>query len=281
MIRYNRGRRGLVILSNCKLFIGVLRGECFGFALKVALWCGFVACVLKHIDTRRLEGSLADWIPADSVYSNVGFLIGFVVVFRTNQAYTRFFEGVELMQKTPGDFFDTASVLCAFTRTADAPEEVTRDFRQLLVRMVSFLYMACLSELETVQGKRTYGFKLVDPQGIDPATLENMQSGGHPKAEAVAQQIQHLIMDHLHTGALKGTPPPLLTRAFQELNAGMLKFHESSKFREAPFPFPYVAVTEVLLVMHAIVTPFFVQSGLRRLVPLSFLRCCRPSSCGH
>merc|ERR1719265_464638 len=115
--------------------------------------------------------------------------------------------------------------------------------------------MACLSELEAVPGRNSFGFSLLDPMGIDEQTLDSMLVNQEPKPEAVAQQIQHLILDHLESGALLGTPPPILTRAFQELNAGMLKFHDSQKFREAPFPFPYVAVTEILLVIHACVTP--------------------------
>ena len=51
-------------------------------------------------------------------------------------------------------------------------------------------------------------------------------------------------------------PAPLLTRVYQSLGNGMVKYHEALKFPDVPVPFPYVATAELLLFFHSALTPF-------------------------
>merc|ERR1712216_315298 len=52
------------------------------------------------------------------------------------------------------------------------------------------------------------------------------------------------------------TAPPILSRAFQELGMGMARFHEALKFKDAPFPVPYIVVADMLMMIHSMMTPF-------------------------
>jgi len=63
---------------------------------------------------------------------------------------------------------------------------------------------------------------------------------------------------HDVSAGILDTPPPLVTRVYQELGNGVLKFHEALKFRHAPFPFTYTAVTDILMVIHWCCTPLMV-----------------------
>ena len=49
------------------------------------------------------------------------------------------------------------------------------------------------------------------------------------KAEYVFQCIQHLVVDAMEEHILV-VPPPILTRSFQEMGAGMMIYHEPNSF---------------------------------------------------
>lgn len=51
------------------------------------------------------------------------------------------------------------------------------------------------------------------------------------------------------------TPPPILTRVFQELGSGLVKYHMASQVVVWPFPFPYTQVNWLLLCVYMLVTP--------------------------
>mmetsp|Transcript_8463 Transcript_8463/g.19880 ORF Transcript_8463/g.19880 Transcript_8463/m.19880 type:complete len:330 (+) Transcript_8463:636-1625(+) len=54
-------------------------------------------------------------------------------------------------------------------------------------------------------------------------------------------------------------PPPILSRAYQELANGMVAFHECVKISDTPFPFPYAQNCEFLLCLHWFMIPFVVS----------------------
>mmetsp|Transcript_11870 Transcript_11870/g.27007 ORF Transcript_11870/g.27007 Transcript_11870/m.27007 type:complete len:473 (-) Transcript_11870:8-1426(-) len=66
------------------------------------------------------------------------------------------------------------------------------------------------------------------------------------------------------------TPPPVLSRAYQELSNGMLGFNQALKLADIPFPFPYAQLLAVLLGVFCIVAPIYmaVFSANLLLTPL-------------
>ena len=91
-----------------------------------------------------------------------------------------------------------------------------------------------------------------------PSVFQDSFSTSH-RPEIVFQWVQNEIVDNVKTGVLS-IPPPLLTRAFQELANGMMKYHDAAKFARVPFPLPYTIVVELLLAIYAVVTPIVVSS---------------------
>lgn len=62
------------------------------------------------------------------------------------------------------------------------------------------------------------------------------------------------------------TPPPIVTRVFQELSNGMLGFSQAHKVAMVPFPFPFAQMVSCLLVFFYIVFPFYVDAFTQNIV---------------
>mmetsp|Transcript_94699 Transcript_94699/g.253276 ORF Transcript_94699/g.253276 Transcript_94699/m.253276 type:complete len:478 (-) Transcript_94699:429-1862(-) len=54
------------------------------------------------------------------------------------------------------------------------------------------------------------------------------------------------------------TPPPILSRCYQELSNGMLGFNQALKLADIPFPFPYAQLLAVVLVVFFCTVPVYV-----------------------
>merc|ERR1719284_865988 len=74
--------------------------------------------------------------------------------------------------------------------------------------------------------------------------------------EVVVQWLKTLVIDSLSVGNLS-VPPPILARVFQELDVSVGRYHIADKLSQVPFPFPYVATMDLLMVFHSAITPVF------------------------
>merc|ERR1719272_1265432 len=61
-------------------------------------------------------------------------------------------------------------------------------------------------------------------------------------------------MNGIQRGILD-VPPPVVSRSFQELSRGMVTLTDARKITEFPFPFPYVQMIQVMLLIHFVSTP--------------------------
>ena len=61
------------------------------------------------------------------------------------------------------------------------------------------------------------------------------------------------------------TPPPVLSRVYQELSNGMLGFNQSLKLADVPFPFIFAQILEAMLVVFLIGAPVMIVviTGMR------------------
>eukprot|EP00913_Durusdinium_trenchii_P016498 g15507.t2 len=91
----------------------------------LAFPCAAVAFVLKLAQVEewpKLSEALAHAEMDATVYNAFSTLLGILVVFRTGQAYNRFWDGSTLTHQMRGDWFDAASSIISFTRTGFASE---------------------------------------------------------------------------------------------------------------------------------------------------------------
>jgi len=243
-----------------------LNGSVFPSAFVLAIPCSVVAGVMRWWMN---EGGLSFLQAEDSIlretqaWSGFTFLVGFLIVFRTSQAYSRFWEGCTATHQMRAEWLDAVSALIAFseyTRGRIHPEKA-KMFKAKLVRLFSLLHLVALGELEVMgtdfppySEVAAFRYDVVDPQGLDMKSLRLVQES-HSKVQLVYSWVQCAIVEGMREGVL-GIPAPILSRAFQEIANGMVQFHDAMKISGIPFPFPYTQTCDALLVIHWIIAPF-------------------------
>lgn len=251
-----------------------IRGSVMPFSCAVALPCALLTVFLKLLPqyvAREEAGNIFDLLSIDdktetiasAAFSGMSFLIGFLVVFRSSQAYNRFWEGLSSLNGMQGEWWDAASSLVAFCKYALAPHEEIILFQHTMVRLMSILNGCVLMELSAgfhredheahAQSKRAFELELIDAEGIDSESLRMVNSVPE-KVELVFQWLQQLVVeaDAKEVFSVSG---PVLSRAFQELSNGMVQYRQASKIARTPLPFPYMQATELLLISHWLCTP--------------------------
>jgi len=191
-------------------------------------------------------------------WSGFSFLVGFLIVFRTSQAYSRFWEGCTASHQMRAEWFDACSSVVSFTKYSKTAPRKIRRFKELLIRLTSMLHAAALAELEKGEQPDTdevwaHAYEQLDPQSIDSESLEVIKTA-EDRVELIFEWIQQLIIENIDTGVLS-VPAPLLSRSFQELATGMVQFHNAMKIAYIPIPFPYAQTCDLLLIMHSLIVP--------------------------
>jgi len=67
------------------------------------------------------------------------------------------------------------------------------------------------------------------------------------------------------------TPPPIMSRCYQELSNGMLGFNQATKMADIPFPFPFSQLLELLLVCFTCMIPVYAAHFTGGLISSPFL----------
>jgi len=245
--------------SGCN-FLFQWRGSVFPYAFCVALPSSLIALLLKELDNNDLLG---DWkgmqiIVDNTAYASFNFLVGFVIVFRTSQAYSRFWSALFDMHQMCAQFFDAASGVVAFCRPSEHGDRAVASFLHTMVRLFSILTAVALQELSDDKNIHIHGYETLDTSAIDWQSIIAIDESDKP-VELVFQWIQQLMVDGLHEGII-AAPPPVATRAFQQLASGMVSYHDAMKVAKVPFPFPYAQITIVMLIIHSIITPVVMVS---------------------
>mmetsp|Transcript_74200 Transcript_74200/g.241299 ORF Transcript_74200/g.241299 Transcript_74200/m.241299 type:complete len:123 (+) Transcript_74200:95-463(+) len=112
MIRYQRGS-----FNPRSLF--KLQGSVFRRSIWPALLCGFMGAAFKHLEVNNIAGLaflFQDILTDNSAYSSVSVLIGFLVIFRTQQSYSRFWDGSKFLKNMQAEWFMAGGNLFAFCR---------------------------------------------------------------------------------------------------------------------------------------------------------------------
>merc|ERR1719379_2016811 len=94
-----------------------------------------------------------------AVYSSFSFVLGFLLVFRTLQAHTRFWEGATLAHQMRGQWMDACSSLFAFATVSKRAEDDVLQFMHMLARLFSLLHAMAL---QFIAVRETEEFELID-----------------------------------------------------------------------------------------------------------------------
>lgn len=118
MIHYQKGFGGLFIVlqvAGTSWPYGILPG-----LLSAAL--GYVLGELEDLDS--VVRDKTEFIDNPYPFQLFAYLVGFVIVFRTNFAYQRYWEGIDAVQRMGAKWLDGACMAIAF----DAPGDVSQPF---------------------------------------------------------------------------------------------------------------------------------------------------------
>eukprot|EP00931_Biecheleriopsis_adriatica_P000669 TRINITY_DN10075_c2_g1_i1.p1 TRINITY_DN10075_c2_g1~~TRINITY_DN10075_c2_g1_i1.p1 ORF type:complete len:521 (-),score=51.47 TRINITY_DN10075_c2_g1_i1:158-1720(-) len=213
--------------------------------------------------TESIDEKTAD--AARSVIAAFTSVMVFILYNRSNTAYDRWWEGGTLLQQTRGEWFNAYSSIMAFTSTKPEMKEQVDEYTQLLARMMSLL-MCC--GLQQVSPDRARPFAVLDLEGLDDEAVEFLNSAPD-KVEVILQWIQRSMVLHAHTGVLP-VPPPILSRAFQEISRGIVNLQNARKIADFPYPFPLAQISMVLQLLHYAMTPILAAMGLPRIWAVAF-----------
>jgi len=256
MIRYSNGSYHHIL----NLFKA--KGSTFPFALKVALPCSVMSAMLKYLMySGRLEA--IGWQEDHRILNNppwnsFSFLVGFLIVFRTSQSYSRFWDACGCAATMRAHWYDAASCLNAFCRHSTETEEKINEFKHTMVRLISLLHALALGEMEDSDGVEFTGIELLDPDGLDRNSMEVLREADC-KVPLILEWILVLIVSNISNGILC-IPPPILSRVFQQLGDGMVSLHEGVMISTIPFPFPYAQACDCMLLVHWGLTPIIIQT---------------------
>lgn len=253
MILYKPGNWSLA-------FAFSLRGSVFPKACSIALPAASLSIALHwmfHLYPDQMNGTGFTGDVAVTVLSGFTFILGFLVVFRSSQAYSRWWEGGTLLQQLRGEWFNSYSCLLAFTNVSKDKEAEARAFQHQLIRLFSLLYGCALQQVTTLEEKK---FELIELDGLAVDSLEYLQTC-NDRCEVVLQWIQRLIVESNSSEVIK-IAPPILSRVFNELGNGIVNLNNARKITEFPIPFPLAQMITVMLLFHAVVTPVVCASML-------------------
>lgn len=189
------------------------------------------------------------------VWTAYTFSLGFLVVFRNNQAYNRFWEGASKVHEIRGELYSCASTLMAFCTSEEEKQGEVEDFQHLLIRLISLLFATCMSEISLDEDDEAPDdmMQVIDLTGIDRQSLDHLECAPS-RCEVIVQWITRLMIQALRAGVLD-VPPPILNRSTMDLAMAIVDIYRVRKIKEVPFPFPYSQMVLLMLSVYTLVTP--------------------------
>lgn len=266
MPQYRRG--GIEFLLNFVQPSGTVFPAAVLIALFPAAFTGLLVWLVHKIDAIPYLKEPDAVMKSPAIWSSFNFLVSFLVVFRTSQSYSRFWDGCTMANKMGAEWFNSCAALMSFTRFSKAAEADKLNFANTLIRLFSMLHAAALGELEdTGEARKTrkkgcyeavaaFKMDLIDIEGIDEESLRTIRDCDS-KVELIFQWIQQIVVQG-HKNGIISIEPPILTRAFQEFARGMAHFHDARTVSRVPFPFQYAVTCDLLLVLQWVMVPFVV-----------------------
>lgn len=250
------------------LFAFSLKGSVFPRAFVMAFTSSVIAGVL-HIAMHQSK-HFSEVVGAGAVGSNIlsgfTFILGFLIVFRSQQAYSRWWEGGAMMQQLRGQWYNAISTLFAFCNDAPEHHDEALKFKHHIARMISLQYAFAIAAVSSTKDKR---LEVLDIHGFDPQDVEFLQSDEcYDPCEVVLQWLQRIIAKAETDGVLK-ISAPMLARVFNELTLGMVNLSNGRKIMEFPIPFPLAQMITVMLLFHGIATPLICATT----IPTAYWAC--------
>ncbi|CAE7798265.1 ATP6 [Symbiodinium sp. CCMP2592] len=243
----------LVWLINYKHFFdpvhgSVIRGCIYYF--KLLDFMSRLSLLMKQLEVTM------DNFSVSQAWAAYNAMLAFLVVFRTTQAYSRYWEGATKLKQVRGEWFGAASSLFAFCSRKEEKEDEVAKFQHLLVRLVSMLWATALEQL----AGHDLGFEVLDISGLSSESVAYVRQQ-EDKCEVILQWIQAAVVNHIDSHVLD-VPPPIITRVFQELSRGRVSLEQVQTIIDVSFPFPYAQMIAFALMANSLIMPVLCASAM-------------------
>lgn len=240
----------------------LIKSGTFLRAVVGATIAGTVSGILKHY----MEDYLQSAKPEDVVFNAFFVFVSLVAAFRTAHALLRYMESASLTHKLTANWQNVASTVVAFCRTSQAGKEEIDNFQNMMLRLVSLLSALCLESLENKETLNGMGHRFEVMGFADWGDDFQRRLETSPcKVEYVFQTLQQVVVDAMESKVLD-ISPPILTRSFQEMSAGLCAYYEAKKLSHVPFPYAYRFFTMAVLLTHAAVTPVMIAANTKGVI---------------
>eukprot|EP00928_Gymnodinium_smaydae_P015107 TRINITY_DN15537_c0_g1_i1.p1 TRINITY_DN15537_c0_g1~~TRINITY_DN15537_c0_g1_i1.p1 ORF type:complete len:491 (-),score=29.99 TRINITY_DN15537_c0_g1_i1:225-1697(-) len=235
-------------------FIFTLDGSVFQRSFTCSFPCALLAVTLNILVSNT---DVLGFLPAfddttRTIMAGYTSILGFLIVFRSQQAYSRWWEAGTLLQQLRGQWFIAYSSSLAFCSDDPSKMSQVKVFQGQLVRLMSLLFALSLQRVTTMAELE---FQVIDMHCLEQESIEHLR-GSSNKVEIVLQWIQRLLVKNTRNGILD-VAPPILSRVFQELSSGYVILQDVEKITEFQFPFPYCQLLSVLIILQGLLTPLF------------------------
>jgi len=179
------------------------------------------------------------------------YILGFFLVFRCDQAYSRYWEVRTNMELMTSKWSIAALQSVIFDNFGNLDEYTVgvkqADLLAFRHRIISLYSLLCATAL----GSLVHNESLEVIEGVN-----KKETLLHLNHEEVCDQVflvrtwvEDSLIRRRDQGGLS-IPAPICTRIFQELSTGMLAYNDCTKIVDTPFPFPYAQmITGSLLFM--------------------------------
>lgn len=247
MIHYKHGLYGLGLFFK-------LKGSVLPKAALVAIPPTIVAVLIRALIPEFKDAFESSEI--GRMYNTFIWVLGIVLVFRTSQAYARYWEGAQMLETVYSDFFDACACIVNFSQTSKQSQSEILAFQNTCVRLFSLLHCCALQQTTVRQDD---SFEVIDMEGMDQSFLDELTEieGRRQRTEVVSQWILRLVLEAMESHVIP-TPAPIVSRIFQEINSGMISVNRMSTITSTPFPFPYAQMIAILLTIMSVVTPAYI-----------------------
>eukprot|EP00930_Biecheleria_cincta_P015319 TRINITY_DN12817_c0_g1_i1.p1 TRINITY_DN12817_c0_g1~~TRINITY_DN12817_c0_g1_i1.p1 ORF type:complete len:519 (-),score=60.70 TRINITY_DN12817_c0_g1_i1:173-1729(-) len=193
------------------------------------------------------------------LWSGYTFVLAFLIVFRSHQAYSRFWFVANTVAELRGSWFNAMSSLVSFCSADDDLFEEVEHFQYLIGRLCSMLYCAALQQTYRISDDST--LEILSVEGIDTAKLAYLSTSQH-KCEVLVQWLQQLVVKNHRLGILE-VPSTLLSRVFQELAHGTALLNRVRSPDHMILVSPYTQASTLMLTLHWIINPFVASQCLQ------------------
>lgn len=169
--------------------------------------------------------------------------VSFLLVFRSQIAYSRYWQGNVLVERIHGGWLNATSSCFAFCSPDPAKRDEVVSFQASLAQLMILLFSASLRDISTSD----YIKIPIAESGIDSLSMAYLEESTS-KQEIIMQWVQRLIVDNARKKVLD-IEPPILSRVFQELSNGIVNLHEARTLSYVPFPFPWAQMSWTIIVL--------------------------------